>query len=967
MMIYRSKPAAKGNVFRNVVFLLKYCRHSLIARFVSVFAFALSMVALAFAQTATPNIGTEITEVKIEVRKPVKDSAPKTEKDSKNKKAQAAVSFQSLPISEVPILEGDEKLVVKFCRECKTRKFEDLGFKKMLVFFVNPASVYADFNNNFEKAFKEISFDFKSKKKKAAAEDYVFDVPYRSIPLIFLVTDGDYKSDLRKVILEKQADVIKLGEQSNLLAELPQTIQYLSKVKEVLSAPGTINNSVAESLVQRAQFFKLDNTNCFQQPLLTDQAKLSCLSKTFNVAEFEKDLSTLSFDKYGKLVGQEAVSQLRTKYVGMNVFLDATVTVIELVGAMFKKKPLNIQISALDTGKVNQQGFVSLRQIPVNMQSNTERALLIAPLKWREKDAVPTAEMLKTVSLQPARMCLQPGNNMFSVKTENALVKQEIKKVSLDLIDKDRPNQQQQFANLPVNLADGSVAIALDEKLWQKMKNWQKITAKARFDYNFETVEKDFELNILPEPNWQMLVNANAPLRKNGQDAILRFTPNTVRRECLDKVVVTDQNNQKIELSRQKGLTVEPGGIVQLTLPAQEKDKLQTGKLTVAIYEGGAEKPSGQLSVNLLEKQPQYKVSAYINDVYGEIRGERLNEIKTILIDGRTAFLEAANLPNAKAGEASRIKFSRGISKPTANISIELTGGDFINQTISLLPARPRIAGALNCQPNENQSRVIINKKAAYKAFELGNCVYPTDTDEIKLIVVSDGDNYNYSTVNKPTVNIGFLKGDFQPNSFDGSSVTENTAKTSTPVVTVSSTVGNYIITTPSTVMSPRRLDVSIKIDQKIREQLEDGNRMYIKINDPVRGASDWQPIEIKFLRMPTNLALNCVTQTPAIAENAVAPTSESQPSTENAPASKVKNLNQKCELSGNLSMIEKISLSNDKQNKTEQSVGLTSDKVIFEKSPSENFLYLKLRGSDSQVKVNIVDLETQSISQTPK
>ena len=966
MTMNRSKTAEISSFFGEIISSLKRRRQNLV-QFTNSFAFILIVAFVAFGQTATPNIGTEITEVKIEVRKPIKNPTQFLDNSSKNKKAQPATSYQTLPISEVPILETDEKLVIKFCAECKSRKFEDLGFKKMLVFFVNPASVYADFSNNFEKAFKEIEFDLKSKKKKAADEEYAFDVPYRSIPLVFLVSDGDYKSDLRKVILEKQADVIKLGEQSNLLAELPQTIQYLSKVKEVLAAPGTINNSVAESLVQRAQFFKLDNTNCFQQPLLTDQAKLSCLSKTFNVAEFEKDLSSLSFDKYGKLVGQEAVSQLRTKYVGMNVFFDATVTVIELVGTMFKKKPLNIQISALDTGKVNQQGFVSLRQIPVNMQSNTERALLIAPLKWREKDAVPTTEMLKTLSLQPAKSCLQPGNNMFSIKTENALVKQEIKKVSLDLIDKDQSNQQQQFTNLPVNPADGSVTVALDDKLWQKMKNWQKITAKAKFDYNFETVEKTFEVNILPEPKWQMLINSNSPLRKNGQDTVLRLTPNTVKRECLDKIVVTDQNSQKVELLPQKGLTVETGGVVQINLPAQTKDKFQTGNLAIAIYEGGAEKPSGQLNINLLEKQPQYKVSAYLNDIYGEIRGERLNEIKSISVNGQTASLEAMIAQNAKPNEINKIKFSRGISTPTANVSIQLTGGDFINQTISLAPPRPRISGNLNCQPNENQSRIITNKKAVYKAFELENCIYPTDTDEIKLIVISDGDNYAYSTVNKPTVNIGFLKGSFQPNSFAGITPQETVAKTPTPAVMVASTIGNYVITTPSTVMSPRRLDVGIKVDQKIREQLEDGNQMYIKISDPIRGESDWQPIEMKFLRLPTNLTLNCATETPVAVESSVASTVEALASPEIAPTIKVENLNQKCELTGNLSMIEKVFLLDEKQNKTEQSVGLTSDKVTFNKLSSEKFLYLKLRGYDSQIRINIADLQSQTTSQTPK
>lgn len=961
--MHSNESAAKSRILKNLVFLFKPLFS--FSHFTSCF-FVTVVTAFAVwgqAKPPVPNIGTEIAEVKIEVKKP-------TSPISNDKKSSTPVSYKTLPISEVPILEGDEKLVIKFCGDCKSRKFEDLGFRKMLVFFVNPASVYADFDKNFDKAFKEIEFDFKSKKKKQAAQEYAFDVPYRSIPLVFLVSNGDYKADLRKVILEKQADVIKLGEQSNLLAELPQTFQYLSKVKEVLSAPGTLNNSVAESLVQRAQFFNLNNTNCFQQPLATDQEKLSCLSRTFNAAEFQKDLSSLNFDKYGKLVGQEAVSQIRNKYAGMNLFFDATVTVIELVGTMFKKRPLNIQISALDTTKTSPEGFVSLRQIPVNMQANTERALLIAPLKWREKDAVPTTEMLKTVALVPARTCLQPGSNSFKVETANALIKQEIKRVSLNLTDKDKPNQTQEFANLAVNPADGTVAVTLDEKLWQKMKNWEKISAKARFDYNFETIEKEFDLNILPEAKWQIVKTSDAPIRKSSQDFTLRITPNTVKRECLDKIVVMDQNNQKIEFLPQKGFNVEPNGIVQINLSAPIREKLQSGKINLDVYEAGAEKPTGQLSLNLFNKQPQYKVSAYLNDLSGEIRGERLNEIKAVSINGQAATLESIAAPDAKANELNKLKFVRGISTPTANVSITLAAGDVINQTINLLPPRPRITGKLDCAPSENQSRIIINKKVAYQAYELENCVYPTDTDEIKLIVISDGDNYAYSTVNKPAVNIGFLRGDYQPNSFAGSVPQPAVVKPQTVTVTttVSSPTGNYVVTAPSSVMSPRRLDVTLKIDQKIREQLDDGSRMFLRITDPVRGESDWQPVEIKFLRLPTNLALNCTSEVSPVSESPTTATVPQIANAENAPnpaiqaTSNIEAVNQKCELSGNLSMIEKILVPDGQANKTEKAVGLTSDKISFSKKSNEKLLYLKLRGYEPNIKVNLTELANQPL-----
>lgn len=167
--------------------------------------------------------------------------------------------------------------------------------------------------------------------------------------------------------------------------------------------------------------------------------------------------------------------------------------------------------------------------------------------------------------------------------------------------------------------------------------------------------------------------------------------------------------------------------------------------------------------------------------------------------------------------------------------------------------------------------------------------------------------------------------------------------------------------------MSPRRLDVSIKVDQKIREQLDDGNQMFIKISDPVRGESDWQPIAAKFLRLPTNLVMNCETENPAAAIVSENNKSEAVLAAQVMPENKEENVKQRCELSGNLSMIEKIFLLDDKQNKIEHSVGLTNDKIAFDKSFSEKFIYLKLRGVDSQVKINIADLKNPSLMQTPR
>lgn len=126
-----------------------------------------------FSIFSQSNLGTELTELKIEVRKSIESDAGDLadEKQSKDKSA-SVQNFETLPVSNVPILEEGESLIIKFCADCKGRKFEDLGFSKMIVFFINPASMRVDFKNS-AKSFREIEFDTKSKKKRTRIQSSV--------------------------------------------------------------------------------------------------------------------------------------------------------------------------------------------------------------------------------------------------------------------------------------------------------------------------------------------------------------------------------------------------------------------------------------------------------------------------------------------------------------------------------------------------------------------------------------------------------------------------------------------------------------------------------------------------------------------------------------------------------------------------------------------------------------------------
>lgn len=861
-----------------------------------------------FAQSPTTATGNELTEMKIEVRQATvpNNSAKNTAKET------PAIAAATLPIEKVPILEEGETLIIEFCKECRGRKIEDLGFRKMVVFFVNPASVYADLKDNFEKAVREIEFESGSKKKKAQIYSrHELKVPYRSIPLIFLVSNGEYSKELRKVILEKQADVIRLGEQSNILVELPQVVQYLLEVKSVLNTPAAFNTRVAQSLLQRAQIFRLDPTNCFNQPLYKQERdQLECLVKNFNVAEFEKDLNGLSLDKYGKLAGSEIVSQLRNKYDGLNVFFDAAVAVIEIVGAAFKKKPLNIQFGSLAPGR---NDYLSLRQVPVNLQANTERALLIAPLKWREKEEILTGKSLNTVDILPDKQCLDTGKNVLWFETGNALIKKEIKKVAVRLENKADARQSYAFGELPISPVDDSIPLAIDEKIWRKIKDWRDIRGKASFDYNFEKIEKDFDLKILPPPRWQILQSKNDILRR-GADSVVKISPNTEKRACLDKIVVTDTKKQEIELLPFREISFDDNGNLNLKMTASASEKLQPGKLLVSIYENGNETTVGKLNLTLFDKRPQPVFKAHLKDRFALMSGEKLDEISAVSVDGKKTEIDFAT---------RKIKLEEAFKKDSAVFTFHLKAGDSFTQNVAIAASRPALSGELGCRIEENRSFYRIATKHSYKQYELTDCVYPTETDEIKFVLIAD-ESYSFSSVNKPTVVFGFPKND---------SLTPADKEKQFEISDTKASVQ---------LLSPQRIDLAFKIEQKTKEYLEDGNPLYLKIIDPVRGESDWYQVGATFLRLPSALILDC-RESPDIRESASGTISDAK-----------KDESIACELVGNLAVFESLFVKSADNKQQKYPLSLTSDKITISVSSNAVEFYLKLRNYGPKIKLKL-------------
>lgn len=175
--------------------------------------------------------------------------------------------------------------------------------------------------------------------------------------------------------------------------------------------------------------------------------------------------------------------------------------------------------------------------------------------------------------------------------------------------------------------------------------------------------------------------------------------------------------------------------------------------------------------------------------------------------------------------------------------------------------------------------------------------------------------------------------------------------------------------------MSPRRLDANLKIDQKTREQLEDGSRIYVKIDDPVRGESDWSEVKAKFLKLPVNLSFKCsannspaatINETAKPVQTGTADKNVTEPTTARSvvPTADLTS-EQQCELTGDLSMIESYFVPNEKMPEDWQPVGITSEKISFSKKVTGQPFYIKLRGYTPSIKINSAALQNTTVSNT--
>ena len=844
---------------------------------------ALLITALtAFAQDETEAIGQSLTDLKISVER--------------------AGYEQALPLREVPRLEKNDKLVIEFEKNpTDTVDISRQPYRRLVVFFIDPRAVINDIKSN-PNAVQERRFYYRRRWQRK----FTLTVPYTSFPLIFLNSGGSYKRTLKKLVLSNEANIQSLAENSVVIAEYPRMINFLINARDVLKTRPAENSKVLQSIIENSRLFKLDKTNCFKGEFLRkkNSEKISCLINNLNVRNFKDDLGKISWDKITTQLAKEAVGQLRNKYQGLNIYLDVAVLIFRIIADLYSKKPLTVELASLIPVQNESGEMLRLFKTPLNTPPGHNKALILIPMEWRDNDEILTDDQIASVEVEPIRSCFSEGENIFRIVTEHTEIKREIREFRLTFRKSHPPSGIVTREGMRLNLARDQFAVNVRRDEWRRVGEG-RITGILNFKYNFKKYEKKFEMLSLPAAKWE-LIPSGTPIRKGDVANRILISPNTARRDCIEKVVLSDSSETKTSLTKTKSALRFNGNSVEIPLSNREKEKFQAGDIFIHIFEPLSNRPVNRnpLTFRLLDRKPL--ITAFTirrGERIGLVRGERLDDIKTLLVNNSkvTSF-------DPKTGEVVLIK---PITGPTASLKAELGAGDSVASSFSVIPTADVLNGSLDCSSKDNSSSVASDIKVAYRPYAFSDCLIPIDTDVLNLVLISRA-SYEFRSAEKPLL-----------------------------ILEVETKPGRYTklenLEAIGEVKNKRRMDVKIPIKQNLKNWLTDQKKLFLRFLDKEFGESTRYEFKVNFAQLPKRLSLDCRLEK-----------------------------GKKCELSGDIGVIEQVSVGKENENKKWFSVGFGDTKVILPKLDYEGFFWIKLRSHAKDFKVNLKNLGNTSVSYHP-
>lgn len=840
---------------------------------------------------------------------------------------------KSMPIHRVPKLLPGDTLQVSFADSVGDVGFNTTGFKELIVLFApgNSAQIPAMRTDPFAVHRRKLKLQPGIENDSVCFKNCRFFVPssYNSFPVLFLVSDSGYSRDLRDLVKQEHSRFKDLGTRTVNLSIAARTVNFLLEMSRLFESKAAANPKVIQSLYDKAtkKFQMFTGNDCATQGITDDlswdqktEKQLRCLLRqNQGLIEKAKGLiekgQSINVKEIAFFFAEEAIAQLLRKFPSMSLYFDIAKVVIQLVAAFFAKPALNITSGFIDRASKKSNIFTLFKNPPAsndertNTPATAERALFFVPLGWRTH-LHSLEEMTKAPT--PIAPCLAPGGNLLGTSydissdpTVLARIKLENPANSGDVI---------LLEDYEVSDANESLRISITDDQWRRLSTWQKVNGRIILDYNFgEFTSSMFEYqlpsNIDLGPSSVSTVN----FRKGIKTPALRLSrelPN-----CIEKVVLKFGDEEEIRATE-----FSP---TEIKFRQTEIDSVPITTGVLRIYQTANDSPA-EIPVKLRDFLPRVtNLRIGEGDSAGIIEGDRLDQLAS---SGHSMISHESRIATEKPLLFSRkdqtIRFATASeSAPPAgtkiSLRLKLETGEEIDSEQTFTVSKRRPAFLRNSTCGKADGEVPIAVKAVMPEifpFEFENCVGPTAIEKLKVTLKAETGKFRFRRDAKYKILV----------------------KSTNTIEDAPTDEGAEIFNDQTT---PRNAELALEIpiDGNIygRPLDEDGVRLRIKLVDAVLGASNWYTLGYSFVRLPETLTLDCF-----------------------------KEGDNPCELSGDLDLVEEVSVKTDSSGKPIDwnDVEIASDfirlpmlSVTRTNVADPPYFFIKVAGDDRPIKVKQV------------
>ena len=767
-----------------------------------------------------------------------------------------------LPISLVPRVEKGDLLRVKMLDEPINgiRPEESFWDWTLVVGFVNPSRNEVE----QESVSREIRF-----KRDGWYREHLFKVPYDSQPVFFLYPKGKYRKKIKKLIGKNFSQIKKIGEKTlEIAGAYAQIGLFLNELQRTINqnpyggfggynAYGNgspfgeqfIKNQIVERL---AQSFNIALPSCWTNGGGYTQSndfvgRAQCVAKNVRLEDFD-----LSVGKLLQQGGLLAATKLIERYPQLAYWINVAAAAADLILKILQKTPLRIvptmaqaRINIQNNNQYNNGNDQNRSAMPIQEKISlfaekppTDTDFVTAfPIVLHKWQAEPDPEVISLPVPSLLEPCLHMGQNVLKNTDLSYDWLRDPFARDYKLIMSAENGFSREFW-LTKNRGMSGWMLNLnpqDTQAFPKVK--MNLEAKIIATRGFSQIEsKKFSIPISGGGKWEIPIESLTKFSVGGKRrVIIKNTQGSTR--CLQSVKYRPSFGGEFTFT--SNAAANP---LQFNSSGTEAwfdidtTHFQAGQGTIELRAYGNQQAQTE-QVKLFAKEPEItKLYAHRGDNKVTIEGERIEQIKMLNIDGKTAQLvpdqNGQNNPNNQTGSNRKVFVFQNASDKilTNRVAIEMVlEAARIHKAprrFKVLPSRPNIDAN---EKNEIEAIVLTNENNP-TGFDLtAYPVVPVDTQKMTVAVKSTLADYSFKAENL------LIETRIENGQVGQEALPQSTFE----------------------VLDTFNLRIGFQFNQQSQQFLA-GRRLQFRIKDRQRGDSDWYSIKQTFVRIPKIDSITC-------------------------------------------------------------------------------------------------------------